>query len=180
MGSLSKVQACNMIRSASGLAPLSTQVEDPKTVRFLESAIIEMSNGSQPYNTNKVDLVVDNTGKIDVSEYISFVLPPEYKNLVSKDGYLWDSNNNEYYSQDIKGVLVTENISWENIPTAWQYAIAARAACNFLVQFKGYGNELAFCEKRAFDLLCAAELNDPANVSNSHGITDRINGFGGI
>lgn len=180
MGSLSKVQACNLIRSASGLAPISTTAQDPKVSRILDLAVLEMSGGTQAYNTNKTTLEPNSDDKIDVSEFVSFVLPPQYKNLVEKNGFLWDADNEEYFSESISDVLVTSLPQWDNITLAWQYAIASRAACNFLAQYKGYGNELAYWERRAYEYLCKAEIDDPASMGKITGVDDRLGGFGGI
>ena len=58
MGSLTKVQACNIIRSASNLSPISTTSQDLKVVRHLDLVVIEMSGGTQPYNTKDRKSVV--------------------------------------------------------------------------------------------------------------------------
>ena len=180
MGSLTKVQACNIIRSASNLSPISTTSQDLKVVRHLDLVVIEMSGGTQPYNTNKTTLTPNSDSKIDVSEFISFVLPVSLINLVEKDGFLWDSDNEEYYSESIDNVLVTSLPQWDNIPTAWQYAITHRACCNFIAQFKGVTNELQYWEKKAYESLCKAEIDNPANLGSVTGVNERLNNFGGI
>lgn len=148
---------------AAGLRAVSDIDEDDPQVSQLTTIIDREKRNSQvdgyPFNTDKVDLVVNIDGVIDVAGFLDVELP---NGLQILDGKVWDPRESAFHDETITDVWVISDREWTDIPTLFQEWIARKAARAFISAIKGPDDTYLEARNREVEAFSAAHNSSAA------------------
>lgn len=171
------LHAYNICMRAAGQSALSSVDDaDPDAAEIAHSineAKDDILGNGYPFNKDTVTLAVDGNSKVPTTGYIRVIFPagtPSY--LTIRDGFVWDSNTQTFWSQAITNVRVVIDSNWGDIPQDFQYWIAYKAAVAYLVQLKGAVPELSYFMKKEKEAKSKAEGKYPVDFGVGNGTSN--------
>lgn len=128
------LEAINLILANLGLPPIHDEATRSKPVSIIRESLDRATRSTlrtYPHRFGRrTTLSPDGQGRIAVSQYLRWMEPRHLRGRVTtRNGYVWDIKEDDYYGSEIKDAIVVEEVGFTNIDSyAWQEYIALRAA----------------------------------------------------
>lgn len=132
------IEGFNIALETAGLRNISDiNIDDPQTAQLdtiINREKINAQRDGWPFNTDRLDLVVNIDGVIDVSGFLDVELP---EGLQILDDKVWNPATSSFYDRTLNDVWVILDRQWDDIPHTFQLWIARRAGRAFTNAING-------------------------------------------